>query len=52
MCFGVKERILTLRLMEKARANPACARALGIVVANPVSDPGSSSVSLPAGSKP
>jgi hypothetical protein len=30
---GVRERILTIRLMDKVRANPAYAQSLGIVVA-------------------
>ncbi len=28
--MGAKERIMTIRLMEKLQANPACAKALGI----------------------
>ena len=32
--MSVRERILTIRLMEKANANPAYAKAFGIVVVN------------------
>ena len=32
--MSVRERILTIRLMEKVSANPAYAEALGIVVQN------------------
>ena len=32
--MSVRERILTIRLMEKANANPAYAEAFGIVVAD------------------
>ena len=31
----VRERILSIRLMEKAKANPAAAEKLGITVGNP-----------------
>jgi len=31
--MGTKERILSIRLIEKARANPGFAKALGITVA-------------------
>ena len=34
MPVSVRERILTIRLMEKVSANPACAEAFGIVVVN------------------
>ena len=34
MSVGVRERILTIRLMEKANANPAHAEAFGIMVIN------------------
>jgi hypothetical protein len=34
MWLNVRERILTIRLMEKISANPAYAKALGLVVKN------------------
>lgn len=34
MTVGVRERILTIRLMEKVKENPAAAEKLGIVVIN------------------
>jgi hypothetical protein len=38
--MSVKERILTIRLIEKLSANPAYAEALGIAVKHPPVDPG------------
>ena len=35
----MRERILTIRLMEKAKANPVYAEALGIVVVNGPANP-------------
>ena len=37
--MSVRERILTIRLMEKAKANPAHAEVLGIVVVNGPANP-------------
>ena len=34
MTLGARERILTIRLMEKVKANPAYGKAFGIVVVN------------------
>ena len=36
MPLGVRERILSIRLMEKITANPAVAEKLGIVVVNEI----------------
>ena len=40
MYLSAKERILTIRLMEKLSANPAYAEALGIAVKHVPVDPG------------
>ena len=37
--MSVRERILTIRLMEKVNANPAYAEAFGIVVVNGHAEP-------------
>jgi len=34
MTLDPRERILTIRLMEKVKQNPACAKALGITIVN------------------
>ena len=39
MTVRVRERILTIRLMEKVSANPAYADAFGIVVRNGLAEP-------------
>ena len=39
MPVSVRERILTIRLMEKVNANPAYADAFGIVVVNGRAEP-------------
>ena len=39
MPVSVRERILTIRLMEKVNANPAYAEAFGIVVVNGHAEP-------------
>ena len=39
MPVSVRERILTIRLMEKVNANPAYAEAFGIVAQNGPSEP-------------
>lgn len=38
MPLGVRERILTIKLMEKVNKNPAAAQKLGIVVRNGSAD--------------
>ena len=38
--MSVRERILTIRLMEKANADPAHAEALGILILNRPAKPG------------
>ena len=40
MPLSVRERILTIRLMEKVNANPAYAEAFGIVVVKGHAEPG------------
>ena len=37
--MSVRERILTIRLMEKVNANPSVAEALGIVAQNRTAEP-------------
>lgn len=49
MQMSVRERILTIRLMEKAKANPAHADRLGIIIK---SDPGKESEKYGTNQKP
>ena len=51
MPVSVRERILTIRLMEKVNANPAYAKAFGIVVANGQSEPNRQTASNSASNK-
>ena len=45
LTVGVKERILTIRLMEKLNANPAYAEVFGIFLPNSPAEPGKQTVS-------
>jgi len=51
MTVGVRERILTIRLMEKVSANPVYAEAFGIVVLNGPAEPKRKTVSNSANHK-
>jgi len=51
MTVGVRERILTIRLMEKVNANPAYAEAFGIVAQNGPAEPERQTASNSAGNK-
>ena len=51
MPVSVRERILTIRLMEKVNANPVYAEAFGIVVVNGSAEPMRQTASNSANSK-
>ena len=51
MTVSVRQRILTIRLMEKVNAHPAYAEALGLVVQNPRPEHPRQTPSDSAGSK-
>ena len=51
MPVSVRERILTIRLMEKVNANPAYAEAFGIVVVNGHAEPERQTASNSANNK-
>ena len=49
--MGVRERIFTIRLMEKVNANPVYAEAFGIVVVNGPAEPEQQTASNSANNK-
>ena len=51
MPVSVRERILTIRLMEKVNANPAYAEAFGIVVVNGQAEQKRQTASISASNK-
>ena len=51
MPVSVRERILTIRLMEKVNANPAYSEAFGIVVVNGHAEPERQTASNSANNK-
>ena len=52
MLLSVRERILTIRLMEKVKKNPAYADVLGIAAPNGYAEPGKQTASNSAENKP
>ncbi len=50
--MSVRERIFTIRLMEKVNTSPAHAKALGVVVVNGSAEPEQQTVANSANPKP